>query len=249
MTAYQTFAQYYDQLTSNISYQERAVYYLKLLEQYGARPRGILLDLACGTGSLDPYFEQAGYDVVAVDVSEQMLNEAYEKKMRLGLNTLYLRQDMRQLDLYGTIDAAVCSLDSINHLTGDGDVLQAFRRVSLFSNPGAVFVFDVNTPYKHRKVLANETFVYDLEDVYVVWQNELDAKQDMVEIHLDIFERRGGHYLRSEEAFAERAYTTLQITRWLEQAGFELCAVYGLDTFSPPQTDTEKEVYVARKRG
>lgn len=165
-----------------------------------ARP--ILLDLACGTGSLSIELARLGYDVVGTDASQQMLSEAMLKKeiALYGENfereepsdpgiakLLFLCQPMQELDMYGTLDAAVCALDSLNHVTDPQVVQRIFDRVSLFLNPGAVFVFDVNSVYKHREVLGNNVFVFDREDVYCVWQNSLQPDGVQVQMDLDFF--------------------------------------------------------------
>ncbi|HOV41769.1 MAG TPA: class I SAM-dependent methyltransferase, partial [Oscillospiraceae bacterium] len=188
MDSYSNFARFYDLLTGNISYKKRAEYFNSIIEKFGGE-KGILLDLACGTGSLSEEMARLGYDVVGVDSSPEMLTVALDKKIESGLPIQYLCQDMTELDLFGTVDAAVCALDSINHLPDINSVRKTFEKVSLFSNPGAIFVFDANTPYKHREVLANNVFVYDLDEVFCVWQNSYDEKTCTVEINLDFFEK------------------------------------------------------------
>ena len=168
---YSYFAGVYDELTGNISYKERAAYFHAIIEKY--RTKGpILLDLACGTGSLSVELSRLGYDVIGVDNSPEMLSVAQQKRCESGEDILFLCQDMTALDLYGTIDATVCALDSINHVTDPKAVRKIFQNVSLFTIPGGLFIFDVNTPYKHRSVLGNNTFVYDCSDVYCVWRSE-----------------------------------------------------------------------------
>ena len=161
---------------------------------------------------------------------------------------LFLCQDMTRLDLYGTIDVAVCALDSINHLTDPRRVQRGFSKVSLFLNPGGLFLFDVNSPYKHRQVLGNNTFVYDEEKVFCVWQNALEEETDTVTIRLDFFEKEeDGSYQRSGEEFRERAYSREELDRMLDAAGFQVEAIYQGDTFDPPTATSERLVYVARK--
>ena len=128
-----------------------------------------------------------GYDVMGIDSSYDMLSEAMAKNSQREKPLLFLCQKMQELDLYGTIDAVVCALDSLNHITNSDDVAEVFRRVSLFLDKDAVFIFDVNTPYKHEKILADETFVYDCDGVYCVWQNKFEPKTCSVNISLDFF--------------------------------------------------------------
>ena len=184
--------------------------------------------------------------MIGVDASAEMLSEAAAKNSG-DRPVLFLCQPFDRLDLYGTVDAAVCALDSINHIDDPDTVRKAFERVSLFTVPGGLFVFDVNTEYKHREILADNTFVYDFDEVYCVWQNT--TSQDLrTEISIDLFGRDGDAYFREEEHFFERAYSHDQLCGWLEEAGYELLGVYAGDTFDPVQEDTQRAVYLARKR-
>jgi len=246
MDSYSNFARFYDLLTGNISYKKRAEYFNRIIEKFGGE-KGILLDLACGTGSLSEEMARLGYDVVGVDSSPEMLTVALDKKIESGLPIQYLCQDMTELDLFGTVDAAVCALDSINHLPDINSVRKTFEKVSLFSNPGAIFVFDANTPYKHREVLANNVFVYDLDEVFCVWQNSYDEKTCTVEINLDFFEKNGETYYRFEENFCEKAYPTEELDELLVQSGFKVLGHFELDTFDHPGEKAEKIVFVAQK--
>lgn len=241
---YAAFAEFYDALTENVDYAEIAVYYDRLNLAFGGK-KGILLDLACGTGSLSVLLSKMGYDVIGTDSSPEMLNRALSKEHG---SIQYLCQSMTELDLYGTIGAAVCSLDSINHLSGREEVLRAFERVSLFCEPGALFLFDVNTVYKHERVLGNQCFVYETDSVYCVWQNEY-LGGGKTEITLDFFsENWEGLYERCSEEFSETAYPGEELCALLERAGFEVCAVYDYLTEDPPREDSEKLTFAARKR-
>lgn len=246
MDSYGFFARYYDGLMTDAQYSERCAYILELLKRHNHDP-GITLDLACGTGALTRELYKCGVDVYGVDASEEMLTEAVQKNCEEGINILYLCQKMQELDLYGTIDTCVCTLDSINHLTEVEDVAVAFDRVGLFMNKDGLFVFDVNTVYKHREVLADNAFVFENENVFCVWQN-MPAGDDITEITLDFFEEEDGVYYRSGESFCERAYSREVLAELLSRAGFELEAVYGDMSFDEPGEDEQRAVYVARMR-
>ncbi len=241
---YTAFAEFYDSLTENIDYKEIAEYYHRLNENFGGT-KGILLDLACGTGSLSVIFSRMGYDVIGVDISEEMLSIAVSKEHE-GIE--YLCQSMTELDMFGTIDGTVCSLDSINHLDGIEDVRKTFEKVSLFSNKGALFMFDVNTLYKHKEILGDNTFVYDMDNVYCVWQNEY-AGEGKTDIYLDFFaeDKDSGLYERYSDDFTETAYPTDIIEKMLIEAGFEVCACYEYLTENKPTDESEKLTFVARK--
>ena len=246
MTSYNSFARFYDGLMEDADYKNRCEYILALAKKHN-HEMGITLDLACGTGSLTRELAKNGVDVYGIDASAEMLCEAMQKNSEEGLNILYLRQKMQNLDLYGTIDTCVCTLDSINHVTNISDVAKAFDRVGLFMDDEGLFIFDVNTVYKHREVLANNTFVIENENVYCVWQSTLE-EDDVVKINLDFFEEEDGVYYRSEESFCERAYSDEQLREMLLKAGFEVEAVYGDMTFEKPAETEQRAIYVARMK-
>lgn len=247
MPGYVGFSAVYDRLTEDVGYAKRADYLCTLLHSRGVRG-GLLLDLACGTGSLTARLCEKGFEVIGVDASPEMLCAAREKLAPFGTRALLLCQDMTELDLYGTVDAAVCTLDSLNHLTEPDEVRETLRRVSLFLNPNGVFVFDVNTPYKHEKVLGERTFVYETDGVYCVWQNDYRPETRTVDIVLDIFtETPDGRYERAVDAFSERAYTDGELTAMLSAAGFRVEARYAELTFDAPAEDEERVFYVCKK--
>ena len=249
MSGYSAFAYFYDRLTENISYKARAEYFDRLISLHGGK-KGILLDLACGTGSLSEEMARLGYDVIGTDASEEMLSCAMDKKFESGLPIQYLCQDMTKLDMFGTIDVTLCVLDSLNHLGSLDDIRKTFDRVSLFCEPGGLFIFDVNTPYKHRNILGNNTFVYDLEDVYCVWQNSFnDSSPDCrVDISLDIFEKNeSGLFTRYTDELSEIAFPREIIEQALADSGMTLEAVYDFDSLEPPRNDSEKLVFAAKK--
>lgn len=245
--AYGVFAEFYDKLTGNALYKERADYILKLCEKFG-HETGITLDLACGTGSLTLELKERGVDIYGADASPEMLSEASAKAFDRGLDVLFLCQKMQSIDLYGTIDTCVCTLDSINHLVNIEDVKKTFERVSLFMNKGGLFIFDVNSTYKHKKVLCDNVFVFDTDEVYCVWQNT-PVDEYTEEISLDFFiSRSDGTYLRESECFRERAYETEEIINLLNNAGFEAVNVFGDMTFEAPNPKEERLYFVAKKR-
>lgn len=245
MSDYADFAQVYDLLTSEIDYPRRAAYFDQLIRRYRKGDGRILCDLGCGSGTLCEAFSQMGYDVIGVDHSPEMLSLALEKKAQSGADITYLCQELDALDLYGTIDVAISTLDSLNHLTDYAQFSDAISRAALFLHPAGVFIFDLNTCYKHEKILANETFVYDYEDVYCVWQNTL-KENFLVEMALDIFVAgEDGRYDRLEDAFAERAYPTELVEQALSHAGLKLEAIYEEDSFDPPKADSQRLIFVA----
>ncbi len=243
---YNSFSEYYDTLMQNVGYAERAEYIIECFDRLD-HDMGLSLDLACGTGSLTVELKKRGVDIYGVDASYEMLSYAREKAVDNELDILFLCQKMQSIDLYGTIDTCVCTLDSINHMTRIEDVQKTFDRVSLFMNQGGYFLFDANTLYKHKVVLADNTFVYDTDDVFCVWQNSL-KENNIVDIELDFFEKEGKVYYRTSEEFSERAYSDEELSSMLLKAGFEIVHRFGDMTFDSPKEDEQRIIYIARKK-
>lgn len=178
----------------------------------------------------------------------EMLSEARMKCAEADADILFLCQKMQSIDLYGTVDTVLCTLDSLNHLKNGEELQKVFSKVSFFMNPGGYFLFDMNTLYKHQKVLGNETYVYDTENVYCVWQNRCH-KDGKVDIQLDFFQPEGEVYVRSTECFSEQAYPVDEILERLAKAGFCDVQVFDELTFEPPKMDSQRLVFAAKKQG
>lgn len=242
--SYDLFSQYYDSLTLNAEYQKRADYCDKILKQNGIN-YGILLDLGCGTGSMCIEMNDRGYDVIGIDISVGMLMKAREKCF--GKDILLLNQSMDNLDLYGTVDCCISILDCINHLPDRKSVQKCFKDVSLFMNHKGIFIFDVNTIYKHKKILANNSFVIENDTVFCAWQNTLN-KDNSVDINLDFFYRDGEIYYRDSESFREQVYSDSEISEMLTEAGFDIINIFDDLTFNEVKETSEKAVFVCRKQ-
>ncbi len=244
MAGYGEFATVYDLLTENVPYDEIADYYDSIITEH-AGVRGLLLDIGCGTGNLTMRMAAKGYDVIAADASVEMLSVAMSKPHE-GIQ--YICQGMTELDLYGAADVAISTLDSVNHLDTPEDIMECFSSVADNLGQGGLFLFDVNTIYKHRNILADNTFVYDVEGVYCVWQNEYSEEDERVTIELDLFyENDDGSYDRGYESFSEIALGQAELERYLKAAGFEVLAVYEYLTKEPPVEDSDKLLFAARK--
>lgn len=246
MNAYSSFAVHYDGLMQVANYTARADYICAVLEKL-SHCAGLTLDLACGTGNLTVELAKRGFDIYGVDGCAEMLMQAQEKAAQEGLSLLFLCQNMQNLDLYGTVQTVVCTLDSLNHLTSLSDVKKAFARVSLFLEEGGYFLFDVNTVYKHRNLLSGKTFVYDTKDVYCVWQNGLVDEKDRVRISLDFFEKTGAVYRRSSTHFYERAYDENVLRELLQETGFSTVHVWEDGTFETPGAQCAR-IFIAAKK-
>ena len=242
-----SFAEMYDRFADAEDYRARAAYQLGILHSYGITD-GLLLDAACGTGTLTAYYLEAGYDVIAVDASADMLICAQKKLAEWKDRALFLCQSLEELDLYGTVRACICSLDSLNHLLSEEALLAALARISLFTEPGGVFIFDVNTVYKHRKILGNNTFVFEDETAFLVWRNEQEEETDTVNMAFDMFILQpDGSYLRTQDDNAERAYPAAVIRRLLLRAGFKNVHTYADLSLQPPVGREERLCVVVEK--
>lgn len=240
--SYEAFASVYDVLMQDVDYKKRTEYLLKIFDRYDRKPT-LLLDLACGTGSFAKEMLERGVDVIGVDASEEMLNIARENLPEC----LLLNQRAEELDLYGTVDGAICLMDSLNHITDYGDFCKAIERTALFLEKDRLFVFDVNTEYKHKNILGDNCFVIENDGVFCTWQNETDDNL-LTNIMLDFFvEGESGEYRRFSEDISERAYTKSQIEKALNRAGLEIVAVLDDLSFKEQKETSERLYYVTRK--
>lgn len=250
MSSYEFLAGCYDQLTYDVHYEAWADYIQRQFQKWGL-PGNTVLDLACGTGSLTRELAQRGYEMIGVDLSPEMLAEAAEKNRDIqGIQPIFLCQSMDRLDLYGTIDACVCCLDSINYVTNAKQLQRAFERVHLFLMPGGLFLFDVNTPEK-LEGLDGQVFLDETEDTYCVWRAEYSRRSRICSYFMDLFRLDGetGQWVRGEELHRERAYTRQELTDYLQRAGFREIKVYGNLKMRSPVDGEERIFFVARKDG
>lgn len=248
MSSYGFLAGCYDELTYDVNYTAWADYVEKHFTRRGL-PGRTVLDLACGTGSLTWELARRGYEMIGVDRSPEMLAQAAEKDgTGIPIQPMFLCQSMEQLDLYGTIDACVCCLDSVNYVTDPQKLRRAFQRVHLFLMPGGLFLFDVNTPEKLMG-LDGQVFLDETEDSYCVWRAEYSKRSHLCSYFMDIFrlDPDSGQWDRGEELHQERAYTTEELTEFLRQAGFRQIQVYGNLKLRPPRSGEERVFFVARK--
>ena len=240
------FAGSYDRLTKNVNYRAYADRIDTLIKRYRPGSRCIV-ELGCGTMSLGIKLYELGYAVSGVDLSDSMLKRAGEKIARRGINIEIFRQDMRMLKLPRPADVFVCSLDGLNHLASLEDVRKTFNSVRHALSPDGLFIFDMNTPYKHRSILGDNTFVYELPGIYCVWQNEFSEADCSVGITIDIFKKNDNGYERSTEKFRERAYPEKDILNALEASGLSPVAQFDELKSSRPTSRTERILYVARR--
>ena len=246
MEIYTSFSMVYDQLMDNVPYEDWCAYLTGLLRDYGCR-EGLVLELGCGTGALTRLLAQAGYDMIGLDSTPDMLSIARERQAEEGTEILYLQQDMREFELYGTVAAVVSLCDSMNYITEYKELVQVFRLVNNYLDPGGYFIFDLNTPYKYRELLADNTFAENREDCSFIWENTYDDETELNEYALTLFVRGGdGRYERFEEFHYQKAYAIETVEKAAAEAGMEFIAVYDAFTREEP-SDTGERVYVILK--
>lgn len=250
MDAYTSFAAVYDTFMDNVPYEEWAEYLIELLKEYDIN-EGLVLDLGCGTGNMTELLAKAGYDMIGVDNAEEMLGIAAEKRAKSGHDILYLLQDMREFELYGTVKAIVSVCDSVNYITEEEDLLQVFKLANNYLDPQGIFIFDFNTVYKYREVMGNQTIAEDREDCSFIWDNYYDEEEQINEYELSLFikEEDSELYRKYQETHFQRAYELETMKRLVEQSGLEYIAAYDAFTKNAPNNASERIYVVARERG
>ncbi|MBO5682605.1 MAG: class I SAM-dependent methyltransferase [Clostridia bacterium] len=253
---YDAIASIYDKINKDIDYAAWADFVERAFSKYLDKKPELVLDLACGTGSMTVELAKRGYDMIGVDLSEDMLNEAYMRSVGQGI--LYLCQDMREFELYGTVGAAVCCLDSMNYLTEEGDLERCLSTLHNYLDPDGLLMFDVNTPYKFKNVYADNAYILedelDLGDgesaaVFCGWQNSFDEESGICDFYLTVFEEsEDGSYIRREEQQKERCYSLAEIKAALLGAGFEYLGCFGDFSFGAPEDTAERWYIVARAK-
>ena len=247
MEAYSGFAKVYDLFMDNIPYGEWTEYVKELLAEEGITD-GILLDLGCGTGSVTELLAKAGFDMIGIDNSEEMLDIAMEKRYESGLDILYLLQDMREFELYGTVKGVVSICDSMNYILDDEDLLDVFKLVHNYLDNDGIFVFDMNTMYKYQQILADNTFAEDREESSFIWGNYYDEEDEINQYDLTLFVREeDGRYRKYEETHLQRAYEQETVEELIKEAGLELLHVYDAFTKELPAEDSQRIYYVCRR--
>lgn len=249
MEAYTGFAAVYDIFMDNVPYEEWSSYLHGLLLEHGIE-EGIVLDLGCGTGAMTERLAAFGYDMIGVDNSEDMLELAMEKRVQSGQDILYLLQDMREFELYGTVRAAVSVCDSVNYITEPEELKEVFRLVNNYLDPGGLFLFDLNTPYKFRELLGDNVIAENRDEGSFIWENAFYEEDQVNEYDLTIFvKEEEGLYRKYQETHFEKAWTLEKVKELLEEAGMEFLGVYDGFTKEAPKEDSERILVAAREKG
>lgn len=263
MEAYSSFARVYDLFMDNVPYGEWCGYIRGLLQEYGIRD-GLLLDLGCGTGKMTRLLAAAGYDMIGVDNSEEMLeiardtsygentdsDEAAEHGEDTDNQILYLLQDMREFELYGTVRAVVSICDSMNYILEETELREVFRLVNNYLDPEGIFIFDLNTVYKYQELLGETTISENREEGSFIWDNYYDEETGINEYDLTLFIREEqGLYRKYEETHYQRAYELETVRQLLMEAGMEFVAAYDAFTKEPVKMNSERIYVIAREHG
>lgn len=224
MEAYTSFAEVYDTFMDNVPYEEWAEYLAELLQEYDIED-GLVLDLGCGTGSLTEILATKGYDMIGADGSAEMLEIAMEKKAQSGHDILYLLQDMREFELYGTVRAVVSVCDCVNYITDEKELEQVFRLVNNYLDPEGIFIFDFNTEYKYKEILGEQTIAEDREDCSFIWDNYYYEDENMNEYELTLFikEQDSNLYRKYQEMHYQKAYTLDAMRELIEMVRIGIC--------------------------
>ena len=245
MNAYGALAKSYDRLTGDVDYRDFVDFAHQILKKENLSPRTVA-DLACGTGSATRILGEMGYEVTAVDLSEEMLTVAMDKCADLEKMPRFVHQSLQKLWLPRGVDMAVCFLDSLDYILDPQDCAEAIRRVYKALNPGGIFIFDVNTPEK-LQAMDGQVFLDEDDVVYCVWRGEFDRETNICTYGMDLFQREGEHWLRSQEEHQEYAYSEAQLRQFLKTAGFTHINVYADRSFRAPGEGEQRMWFSARK--
>lgn len=243
-SCYGNFAFVYDALTDDVEYQKRCDYLETLFKKHIDFKPNLIADLGCGTGTVCTILADRGYDMIGIDSSEMMLSEAVKKTGNREI--LYLNQDMTDFELYGTVDVFLSMLDSMNYITDLDLVSRLFSLVKNYLNPGGVFIFDVNTPYKYEQILADNVFTYDDNGIFYAWENNFDG--EYCDFLINFFVKNGENYSRFTEEHTQRCHTFKELLDIIEKSGLILEGVYDDLSLDDPKGDSQRIFIVLKKQ-
>lgn len=241
MDAYSNFAHIYDELMDDVPYGRIADLIDSKIKANCVK-NNIVLDLACGTGTLTKMLSDKGYEMIGADASCEMLQVAQEKNP----GVLFLNQPMDDFELFGTVGAIVCTLDSVNYLLDDESLNQMFKLCNNYLEPNGLLIFDINTEYKFKNILGNNIFTYDSEKIFYTWENDYSEKDGLCDFYLTFFVKDGDMYERFDETHTERVYTEDKIEKTLQNNGFQVVDKFDNFTGNKAQNSSERIVYVCK---
>lgn len=271
MEAYTDFAYVYDTFMDDTPYAEWCEFIKKMIMEHGiSRPvrtedvldseKNLVLDLGCGTGTLTELMADAGFDMIGIDNSTDMLELAIEKRQQSGHDILYLLQDMREFELYSTVGTVISVCDSLNYMLSEEDMLQVFKLVNNYLFPGGIFLFDFNTVYKYAEVIGDATIAENREECSFIWENYYHPDEEINEYEVTVFVREGfledagksqdenkDCYRKFSETHFQRGYTVEQVVRLLETAGLRAECILDADNRGKVSAESERVFVMARK--
>lgn len=250
MSIYELLAHVYDAFNDEIDYQTWAEKIDTWIREYGTPGDKVVLDLGCGTGSMTIPLSRLGYEMIGLDLSLEMLTYAREREELEGqTGILWTQQDMTEFALYSPVDVVVSALDSMNHLWRRGDLQKCFTNVSEFLTPGGLFIFDVNSQQKFETIYGDQTYVYETENAFCVWQNDYNPKSKLCDFYITLFEvTEEGTYCREDAVQTERFYSIRQLKKALDEAGLDLIATFGGLDGQDITSEDQRWYLIARKR-
>lgn len=247
---YQEFAKVYDEFMQTIPYTTWADYVEAVWKAHGCKPE-LVLDLACGTGSLTLELSKRGYEMIGADISFEMLEIAREKAEGEKQDILYLLQDMREFELYGTVDSILCTCDSLNYILEEEELLQVFRLAENYLDPKGLFVFDMNTEYKYHDVMGERVFADTSLDAAFIWQNYYYEEEKINEYQVTFFYKEqedDTSYQRQEEIHYQKAYSVETVRALLEKCHLKVEGIYDAFSLEPATEQSERVCFVAREQ-
>lgn len=249
MEAYTGFAEVYDLFMEDVPYEKWSSYLTGLLTEYGIKD-GLILDLGCGTGIMTELLAEAGYDMTGIDLSEEMLEVAVERREESGHDILYLCQDMREFELYGTVRAIISNCDSMNYILKEEEFLGILSSAAQnYLDYGGLFIFDLNTEYKYRVLLGEQTIAENRDEGSFIWENYYDEEKMINEYHLTLFIRENsGYYRKQEETHYQRAYMLDKVEELVEQSGLQLLHIYDAFSHEPAGPESERVHVICQRK-
>jgi len=232
----------------HVSYDRWADYIEKILKKHGIE-KGLVLELGCGTGTMTRKMADKGYDMIGIDISEDMLSLARERSEGKYEDILYLCQDMRAFELYGTVAAIICVCDTINYMLTTEDLSKVFRLAGNYLDPGGLFIFDMDTIYLYEQVLADKTTYIEHENGSFIWENNYYPEENINEVNLTFFiKQENSLYRKYQETHTRRAYDLETIRKLLNEAQLDMIGAYHELTELEPRPDSERIYIIARER-
>lgn len=249
MASYNSFAQVYDKFMSNVPYEAWVDYIIEIINKYNFNPK-LMLDLGCGTGNITQLLANKGFEMIGVDNSYEMLSIAKDKARDANQDILYLLQDMREFELYGTVDCIVSICDSMNYILEEDDLLQVFKLVNNYLDPKGLFIFDLNTDYKYSEILGDNTYAETYDDSAYIWDNYYYEDEGINEYELTLFVKgEEDCYKRYYETHYQKKYELDRVKELLEEAGLEYVDSFDAFTFNKPNRISDRVYFVAREKG